>query len=201
MNTIAKILALTTILLTPFTHCCQFTIRRATHDDLPTISKLDKKVMFEHFKPTIMAGYAESPTVQNEFLLDSFLNAYVHLRTIEFSKGIDSLDSHLLVASSTQNSKKIYALCLFDKRDKQLYINHIIVAQKNRRQGIGTMLLTRAINTYNDVTSCELYTLAYANERVHGFYEKYGFTSTKELVTIDPRTPNTHIIYHLDINK
>jgi len=203
MNALKATLLCST-LFTLSSYCSQITIRKAEQNDLPVINKLDHKVMFEHFKPTIIAGYAAFPIAQDEQLLDSFLNEYIALRKASFSQAINKTDNanlNLCVASDSQKTEKIRGLCVYEKKDKQLYIHHIVVAQKFRGQGIGTLLLTHAIATHNDITSCELDTLAYANEKVHHFYEKYGFTSTKELVTIDPRTPNTHIRYCLDLKK
>lgn len=193
-------------LFTLSTQCSEVAIRPATLDDLSALSSLDKKVMFEHFKPTIIAGYSNhsSPIAQNPELLDNFLNQYLTLRTAKFTEILQNTNTQnngILVAPDPYNANKLRALCLFEKRGLIVYINHLIVARKVRGQGIGRALLTGAINTYDDVTTCELKALAYANEKVHNFYEKYGFASTKELVTVDPRTPDTHISYHLDIKR
>lgn len=179
-------------------------IRPALVGDVPALTKLNHKVMFEHFKPTIIKGYPDSPIAQNEELLNNFLNEYVAFYTAEFIKTLENSDpknNGISVVAHPDNPKKIQAFCLFKEKDQQIHIDFLIVDKKLRGQGIGTMLLNNTINTFNDATHCELETLAYANEKTHAFYEKYGFKSTKELITIDERTPNTHIRYTLDIKK
>ena len=39
------------------------------------------------------------------------------------------------------------------------------------------------------------------NEKTHAFYERYGFTTTKEPHSLLESAPNTHIIYTLNIKK
>jgi GNAT superfamily N-acetyltransferase len=203
MKYLAQLTLYTTLFIASAT-CSEIAIKSATNNDLDALTTLTREVIFEYFKPIIIKGYPESPIAQNEPLLDNFLNEYIALYTAEFKKTLESPDiqeNNLLIATDPYNSNKVQALCLFKTNNQQIHIDWLIVAKEFRGKGIGKKLLDIAISTNDDAIQCELETLAYANEKTHAFYEKYGFTSTKELITIDPRTPNTHIRYTLQIKK
>ncbi len=112
--------------------------------------------------------------------------------------------AEVIIAKDEDNKGGILGLCSFEKRTKNnesyVYINLLAVNKTTRQRGIGTALLLHAISAFKDVIKCQLTTLAYANDAVHAFYERRGFVNCG-ITTIDPRTPDTHLLYRLVIEK
>lgn len=179
-------------------------IKNATKQQLNTLGKMTETVFKEDFKPIIESGYKNNPIITSG-QLDKFLAEYVALRKWGYESAIENNhDDHQIVVACDKNTQEICGLCDFEKQTnqwdsttKRVYIHFIATNKKSRQRGIGTALLNHALEAYKndtDVTMCELTTLAYANDATQKFYEKRDFCN-KGLVTIDPRTPDTHFLY------
>ena len=192
-----------TTLYTPYIiHSSEISIKTAQKKDIPAILALDKKVINEFFKPTMMQGYPNSFD-NNPELVDTFCNEWNKYLNELLSKVTDdkSNNNYILLASDTKKSDKIIGLCIFNIENKKMFIDYLIVSQKSRGKGIGKALLDDALASHKDMETCALDTLAHNNNATQQFYERYGFTSTKEPITLMESIQNTHIRYTLQLKK
>ena len=197
-----KIIALLTVLSTTLSsYTNTISIKFAEQHHIPTLIALNEELLDEYFGPTLVAGYPEYFSYDTPLLYE-FREGWNYMFQIILEEGIDQLnDHHILIASDDENPDNIIGLCAFAKEDNSIHLEYLIVSQKLRNKGVGKMLLDTALTMYDDVTTCWLETIAKANEKTHAFYERYGFTSTKETHSLIECAPNTHIYYTLDIKK
>ncbi len=66
-------------------------------------------------------------------------------------------------------------------------IGILLILKEYRRKGIGKALIYHAIDSFSDVTICEVYTLKFANEETLAFYQAIGFVN-QGIPTIDETT-------------
>lgn len=184
----------------------EIVIKNAKKKHLAGIAALTHTIFYNDLKPIILAGYADNPLVQAGHT-DMVLNEWLTIRNqIDKDSINDTVEKNnrLIIAQDKTNKNNILGFCSFQKKPKnethRVYVSFLAVNQQVRQRGIGTQLLSQAINTFDDVESCELATLARDNESVQKFYEKRGFTN-QGLITIDPRTPGTHLLYQHIIQK
>jgi len=197
----SKILAIFATLYITLIHTSEISIRFSQPHDIPALCALNENVLDEYFGPTLITGYPEY-FANNEPLLLQFNDSWNEMFKTLLNEGINNLDNHhILVASHNEDPNNIIGLCAFTKENDSIYLQYLIVSEKSRGQGTGKKLLDNALSMYPDVRTCWLETIANANEKTHAFYERYGFTTTKELYTLVEYVPNTHIIYTLNINK
>ena len=186
----------------------EFTIRPTQAQDLIELKVLSGKVINEHFRKSIIAGYPDSPVVQNPELLNTYLkNMADGFATIFEEKQLQDTKHRLFTAIKNDNEHTIIGFCFSQQlNDKQAYIRYIIVDENFRDKGIGTALLQITLDSYENISSCELKTLAYGNEKTHAFYEKHGFVSDKIPAPLARKLCEhsdtiTFILYHLDLAK
>ncbi len=198
-----KTITLSFILCITITHAHDTSIRFAEQQDIPGILTLSSTVLEEYFKPTIRTGYpqfAHNKTLCNEFFNEAD-NAYKTALTQVANKEKHE-NCHILIASEQKDPDNILGLCLFKKESDCIHIEYLIVSQESRGKGIGKALLDYTLSTYPEIYRYTLATLAaQSNAQTQAFYERYGFTSTKELITLDERLPHAHIIYELNSKK
>lgn len=198
-----KIVLLTAALYATPTQSTDVSIQFAQQKDIPALTAIHQEVRNEFFKPTMATGYPEYFAHNTEFL-DECFNEVDGLLAELFKESTNDTDNnmHILIATDNEEPNKILGLCAFKKAEADsIFIDYLIVSQPSRGKGIGKALLNNALSTYKDINSCSLATLANNNAAVHAFYERCGFTSTKELCTALERVPNTHIMYQLNIKK
>lgn len=196
MNSISKIIFLTMIFFKSSLNGSEIIIRQATHHDVPELIAFNHSIIDEHFKKTILMGYADSPISQNLELLNEHLSGWKNHFDTLFTQNLNSdnhEEQHLLVAINSQSPEKILGVCFSVKKNNHAYICYLMITADCRGKGVGSNLLTHTINLYNNIDSCALKTFAYANEKTHAFYEKHGFISDKKPISI----MNKNII-HLD---
>lgn len=189
-----------------FIQASEIIVRKAENKDLPILAALSKKVINEHFRHIITCGYPTSAIAQNPALLNTYLdNMITTLEGIFNENQLRDNKQRLLVA--TQETNKPIGLCFSQQvSDNQAYIRYIIVDKDYRHQGVGGALLTATLNSYKNITSCELKTFSHANDTVQAFYEKRGFVSNKTPAPLQRKYSEysdsiTFILYHLDIKK
>jgi ribosomal protein S18 acetylase RimI-like enzyme len=199
-----KSIILSLTLCITFAQAHDISIRFAEHKDIPGILDLSKTVIEEYFKPTIRKGYPHYFD-HNEMLFNEFFDEAINAHQTMLTHVVNEQDNstwRILIAAENNTSDKILGLCLSKKEGDSVHIEYLIVAQESRSKGIGKALLDQTILTYPEVHTYTLATIAaQSNERTQAFYERYGFTSNKELITLDKRIPNAHIIYELNIKK
>jgi len=172
----------------------------AQEKHIPAITTLSDEVWDDFFKPTMIREYSDYPP---EAIQEFFDTADIVFEEL-FKKATSNIENNkdrIVIASTNKESDNLLGLCAFTKQENLLFINYLIVSQQLRGKGIGKALLSKALSTYNDVTVCKLVTLARGNSATQAFYEKLGFTSTKELCGGLPCMPNTHFLYELAIKK
>ena len=182
----------------------EISIEFAQRNHIPALIALSREASDEFFKPAMVAGYPDNPSIQNPEVLNEFFNEIDVLWGELLEKATSNVDDTgncVLLASHNADPDKILGFCAFSKENASLFIQYLVVSQQLRGKGIGKALLNKALSTHEDITVCRLVTLAYGNAATHAFYEHLGFTSTKELCTAVERIPNTHFMYQLDINK
>jgi predicted GNAT family N-acyltransferase len=198
-----KTITLPLILCTTLTYAHDIPIRPAEQKDIPGMLTLSSTVLEEYFKPTIRAGcpqLAHDETLCNEFFNEAD-NAY-HAILTQVASEQNHDNYHILIASKSKNPDNILGLCLFKQETDSIHIAYLIVAQESRGKGIGKALLDHTISAYPEVYKYTLATLAaQSNAQTQAFYERYGFTTNKELITLDERIPHAHIIYELNLKK
>lgn len=175
-------------------------IGMAQKEHISALTALSDEVIEEFFKPVMYKEYADRPTES----LDAFFSAADNFFKEFFIKATSNVENnhdHVVIASTNKEPEKLLGLCAFEKQEDLIFIDYLIVSQKLRGKGIGKALLHKALSTYGDISSCKLVTLARGNEATQAFYEKFGFTSTKELCDAHESLPKTHFMYQLDIKK
>jgi ribosomal protein S18 acetylase RimI-like enzyme len=176
----------------------------AEQKHIPALKALSDEVVNEFFKPAMIAGYSDNPSVQNPEVLNQFFDGIDAMWDELLEKATSSIENNgnrVLTASTKEEPDKILGCCAFTKEDTTLYIQYLIVSKQARGKGIGKALANNALSMYKDITSCKFDTLAYGNDEIQALYERHGCTSTKELSTAVACIPNTHIMYQLDIKK
>jgi ribosomal protein S18 acetylase RimI-like enzyme len=211
MNTIR--LSVTCILFSIFaSQATEITIRLAESKDLPFLKTLSKRGINEDFRNTLIDGYPASPVIQSQILLDTYLTNMTTtfegiFESIFEEKQLQDNRQRLFVAVQNKNDPTIVGLCFSQQiSDCQAYIRYLVVDKDCRHQGIGSSLLMETLNSYENITSCELKTFAHANDKVQAFYEKHGFVSDKIPAPLQKKYSEhsdsiTFVLYHLDINK
>ncbi len=172
----------------------------AQEKHIPALTALSNEVLDDFFKPTMIREYSDYPP---EAIQEFFDTADIIFEEL-FKKATSTIENNkdrILIASTNKESDNLLGLCAFKKQGSLLFIDYLIVSQQLRGKGIGKTLLAKALSTYNDVKLCQLVTFARGNEATQAFYEKLGFTSTKELCGGLPCMPNTHFLYELAIKK
>lgn len=178
-------------------------IKKAKEKHLEEIATLTHSIFFDDLKPILLSGYANTPLVKAGET-DTILNEWLTVRNKSNNDSINNIGEKTegLIIAQDKTKKDILGFCNFSKEKinnvHYVYISFLAVNKQVRQRGIGTTLLTQAMNTFDDVTLCKLATLAFDNESVQSFYEKRGFTN-QGLVTIDPRAEDTHFLYSCDI--
>lgn len=198
-----KTITLSCILSITITQAHDISIRFAEQQDIPGMLTLSSTVIKEYFQPTIRAGcpeFAHNATLSNDFFNDAD-NAYQKILTQAATEQNHDA-GRIVIASKDKNPDNILGLCLFKKENNSIHFEYLIVAQKSRGKGIGKALLDHTITMHPEIHTYTLATLAaHSNARTQAFYERYGFTSTKQLITLDKRLPHAHIIYELNTKK
>ncbi len=202
-------LSITYILFSIFAaQSAEITIRLAEPEDLPLLATLSKQIINEHFREVLINGYPTSPVVQNPEILSTYLaNMTTAFESIFEEKQLRDTSQRLFVAIQQKNEPTIVGFCFSQQiSENQAYIRYIVVDKNYRHQGVGKDLLTATLSSYPHITSCELRTFAYANDRVQAFYEKYGFVSDKIPAPLQNKHSEysdtiTFILYHLDIER
>lgn len=182
----------------------EIVISHIQQKDVPAIITLHKQVSDEYFRPAMLAGYLDNPLVQNPETLNKFFNGIDVFIELFSTKAINDTGHNkdcILIASNKEKTDSPLGFCAFIKEESSIFILYLLVSQQARGEGIGKALINSALSMYKDIVVCRLVTLAYGNESTHMFYERLGFTSTKELCTAVECIPNTHIMYQLDIKK
>lgn len=198
-----NIIVIIAVVSTTLIQSSEFSIKFAQQKDVPACTALHKKVSNEFFKPTITTGYPDY-FANNKELLHDFFNEIDNLFNQALTSATNNTENnkqHFLIASDLHKPDKILGLCAFRKKDDSIFIDYMIVDEQSRKKGIGKTLFNIALITYKDVTSCKLETLNNGNEAMHKLYERYGFVSTKQPCTVYDRTPDTHIMYELNLKK
>jgi ribosomal protein S18 acetylase RimI-like enzyme len=175
-------------------------IGMAEEKHIPALTALSDEVIEEFFKPVMYKEYTDYP----EGSLETWFNACDSFFEDFFKKATSNIENnndYILIASTNKESDTLLGLCACTKEEQSIFINYLIVSQHLRGKGIGKALVHKALSTYGDISSCKLVTLARGNEAAHAFYEKFGFTSTKELCDAHESMPKTHFMYQLDIKK
>jgi GNAT superfamily N-acetyltransferase len=176
----------------------EYLIKSAQEEHITAIQSLNEEVLDDFFKPTMIREYSNDNSIESLNLFfgkfDTFFESFIEKAT----QNDDQNNEHILIASSKEDPDKIVGLCAFTKEENSIFIEYLIVSSKLRGKGIGKDLLKKALLTFDDIASCKLHTLARGNDAVHAFYEHLGFTSTKELCSMDECLPNSHILYQLD---
>lgn len=178
----------------------EFFIGMAQEKHIPELTALSDEVIEEFFKPVMYKEYTDYPTESIDAFFsaaDSFFKEFF----IKATSNVENNNDHVVIASSNQEPDKLLGLCAFEKNEDFIFIDYLIVSQQLRGKGLGKALLHKALSTYKDINSCKLVTLARGNEATQAFYEKLGFTSTKELCDAHESLPKTHFMYQLDIKK
>lgn len=199
-----KIIAITIALYAASAQSIGVSVQFAQKKDIPAILNLNKKVIDEYFKPTIIAGYPDLLLAQDTEFLNQFCNDWNNMfETLTSAATSEEKNKNqlMLIAADDKNPDEVLGLCAFEKKENSIFIHYLIVSQQSRGKGIGKALLDTTLSSYKNINSCQLRTLANANESTQAFYEHYGFTSTKKLCTLDERLPNAHIAYELNIKK
>jgi len=183
-------------------------VRPAENKDLPFVQALSKKGINEHFRQVLTCGYPTSPVVQNPEILETYLiNLITTFAGIFQEKQLQDNRQRLFVAIQEGNKPTIAGLCFSQQTSSdQAYIRYIIVDKDCRHQGIGSALLKATLDSYKNITSCELKTFSHTNDEVQAFYEKHGFISDKIPVPLQTKYSEhsdsiTFFLYHLDIKK
>jgi ribosomal protein S18 acetylase RimI-like enzyme len=199
LKLIVFIIALSTTL---FSYTNTISIKLAQPENIPALITLNEELLDEYFGPTLVTGFPEYFSYDTP-LLQEFREGWNCMFQTILEDGIEQLDDHhILIATNNEYPKVILGLCAFTKKEDSIHLEYLIVSQKLRNKGIGKMLLDTALAMYDDVTTCWLETIAAeSNKKTHAFYERYGFTSTKEPHSLIECAPNTHIIYQLTIAK
>ena|SRR5438477_626419 len=181
------------------------TIRQATLDDLNDLCHYIDAEYKKHFRDVFEKISAITSLDQS---LDDFMDEKIALQkknTQEFlTKTINDTTYTILVAF---NDKELVGYCRFRKTDDQtVYIYSLSIATNAQRQGIGTRLMSAAINIFDGVTQCRLRAFI-TNDQAHNFYHKLGFEQV-DTSALDPRSGvviqnkdaiPTHIDYRLVI--
>ncbi len=183
-------------------------VRLAETEDLPFLRTLSKKIINENFRHTIIQGYPASPVVENPELLNTYLtNMVITFASIFEEKQLQDNSQRLFVATQEGNKPTIVGLCFSQQTSSdQAYIRYIAVDKNCRHQGIGSALLKATLDSYKNITSCELKTFSHANDEVQAFYEKHGFVSDKIPISLQRKYCEhsdtiTFFLYHLDIKN
>jgi N-acetylglutamate synthase-like GNAT family acetyltransferase len=173
-------------------------VYKATEKDIPALISMSNEVLNEFFKPTLVTAYPEYTQDACDELFKQF-----DIFFEKFLKDATEVDNnnHCILIASHKTQQERLGLCAFTKEEDSILIEYLIVPQQLRGKGIGRELLKNVFLTYTDIAKCCLYTLAKGNQKTHTFYEKLGFTSTKEPITIVEAVPYSHIMYALEIKK
>lgn len=175
-------------------------INKPQSHHIPAMIDLSNQVIVDFFKPTMHKAFPE----YDKEVIESFFDGVPDFFDDFFKKVTADTENNnyvALIASDAQEPDAIIGLCTFIKQNKCLYLEYLIISQQLRGKGIGKALVSKALSMYNDITECELVTFARNNEGTQKFYEKLGFTTTRELYTIKECMSDTHIKYHLAIAK
>ena len=192
-----------------FIQSSEIIIRLAERKDLPLLTKLSKEIINEDFRTILINGYPTSPAAQNPELLEVYLaNMAAAFDSIFEEKQLKDERQRLFVAVVYEKDElQIVGFCFSQQiSENQAYIRYIVVHKNYRHRGIGRALLTATLDSYPYITSCELRTFAYGNEKIHAFYEKHGFVSDKIAAPLQRQYSEysdtiTFILYHLDITR
>ena len=183
-------------------------VRKAENKDLPFLATLSEKVINEHFRKTLIDGYPLSPIVQDSILLNTYItNMVMAFESIFKEEQLQDNRQRLFVAVQDGSESAIIGLCFSQQiSDDQAYIRYIIVDKDCRHRGIGSALLGATLDSYKNITSCELKTFSHGNDQVQSFYEKHGFVSDKVPAPLQRKYSEhsdsiTFVLYHLDIKS
>jgi GNAT superfamily N-acetyltransferase len=190
-----------------FIQSAEFVVQPTQPKDLIRLKDLSKKVINEHFRKSLVTGYPDSPIAQNQELLETYLKSMTEgFSTIFEEDELKNTKQVLLTAVDLAENKIIGFSFSQRLNENKAYIRYIIVDENYRDKGIGSALLQSTLNAHEDISSCELKTLAYGNEKAHAFYKKHGFIIGKCQLPAplahqfcEHSDTITFTLYHLDI--
>jgi ribosomal protein S18 acetylase RimI-like enzyme len=173
----------------------------AQSHDIPAILQFERDVTHEYFVPLLNTHYKHLPAFADPNALQNFDDGWFSYFVTVIENATNETDNkaqHVLIAI---RNDYVIGVCAFEKQENSLYINYLAVSEQARRNGIGTMLLDTALATYNDIDLCTLETFAFGNDSTLAFYDRYGFTNTQQLCTLDERFPDMLYLLKLELNK
>lgn len=208
MSRLLPISLFITIVYTISTQSSEILIRRTQLNDFQSLIALSEKIINEYFQTVICAGYPESPIVQHQILLHTYCkNMSQAFAGIFTEPQLADTQQRLLSAVLAHDEQMVVGFCFSQQiSPNQAYIRYLIVDKKYRNNGIGDALLKATLDSYPHITSCELKTFAYGNDKTHRFYEKHGFISDKIGAPLQKQYSDysdtiTFVLYHLDIER
>lgn len=147
-------------------------IQKPATTDLDALTKLDRKVCYEYFKPLYQQYYAHYSFGMDP---DTRLEQDILEDKEMFAHCIEENGKYQLLAAFDSIANTIVGLLVFYKKDAEsLELELLIIDSEYRKQGIGKRLIMEAIKKCDRIKTCNSYVFTF-NESAKKFYESLGF--------------------------
>lgn len=154
--------------------CSNIEVRVVKKNELEEVLELDRRVIFEYFKPLYKKFYSHLPIGQNP---DYFLEKDLELDTQNFKNYLeqDSGYDFLRVAYDVKNIKIVGIINFHFTQKNIIEIDLLIVDKVCRGQGVGKKLVNSLIKDFQDLQKIIVMPYQLGNEKTLNFYYSLGF--------------------------